>query len=83
VVRGSVATLTVTGRNFLAGARARLGDTDATNVVVNNEQSVTVTVTLPMNAPTGKTDLFVMNVGTGLGPDGGTVGKCAQCITVQ
>jgi Tol biopolymer transport system component len=83
VVRGSVATLTVTGRNFLAGARARLGDTDASNVVVNNEQSVTVTVTLPLNAPTGKTDLFVMNLGTGLGPDGGTVGKCAQCITVQ
>jgi Tol biopolymer transport system component len=83
VVRGTTATLTVTGRNFLPGARARIGDTDASSVVVNSETSLTVKVNVPTTVGTGKVDLYVNNSGTGLGPNGGTVGKCALCITLQ
>jgi len=73
----------VTGRNFLPNARARVGGTDATTVIVNSETSLTLQVTLPSNATTGKVDLYVNNLGTGTGPNGGTVGKCALCVTVQ
>jgi Tol biopolymer transport system component len=82
VARGVPTTITVTGRNFLPGARAMVAGTYASSVTVNNENSITLQVTLPANTTLGKADLFVNNLGTGQGADSGTVGKCGQCVTV-
>jgi Tol biopolymer transport system component len=82
VGRGVPTTITLTGRNFMPGARAMVAGTHASSVTVNNENSITLQVTLPATAALGKADVFVNNLGTGQGPDSGTVGKCAQCVTV-
>jgi Tol biopolymer transport system component len=82
VGRGAPVTLTLTGSNFLSGARAMVAGTYASAVTVNNEHSITLTVTLPSNTTLGAADVFVNNLGTGPGPDSGTVGSCNRCVTV-
>jgi Tol biopolymer transport system component len=82
VARGSMKTFTVNGNNFRPGARARVAGIDASSVTVLNEHALTLQVTLPLNTALGPADVYVNNLGTGAGPNTGTVGKCGGCVTV-
>lgn len=85
IARGTSKPVTITGKMFLPGAIVLAADgvkVTAGVAVVNSETSITVTLTVAANAPTGATALYVQNVGTGLGVNGGAIGRCTTCLTV-
>lgn len=82
VARNGTRTLSVTGNNFLPGARVMIDGIFASSTTVTNEHALSFTVALPANAPTGRIDVYVANAGTGPGPNNGTVGQCKGCVTV-
>jgi Tol biopolymer transport system component len=82
ITRGVATTVTVIGRHFRPGMRVQIANTYASAVNVTSETSLTAQITLPASTTLGKASVFVMNVGTGLGADSGTVGECKQCVTV-
>jgi Tol biopolymer transport system component len=82
ITRGVATTVTVTGRYFRPGMRLQIANTYASVVNVTSETSLTAQINLPASTTLGKASVFVMNVGTGLGADSGTVGECKQCVTV-
>jgi Tol biopolymer transport system component len=83
--RGSSVTLTITGTRFLPNATVvpQNGVYFPTAVTVNSSTSMTVTLAVAANAPTGPQSVFVDDPGTGPGPDAGGVGRCENCLTIK
>jgi len=80
--RGATTSVTIEGTNFLAGAFPDLGDVQASNVVIVDENTMTADATVPAGTPIGAHDVSIGLPGTGPGPQTGSVGVCADCITV-
>jgi hypothetical protein len=78
---GATTSVTITGSNFLVGAIPDLGDAQTSNIVIVNENTITVDVTVPANTPAGAQDVSVGLPGTGPGPLTGAVGTCTNCAT--
>jgi hypothetical protein len=83
VGRGASATLTIAGRDFVAGATVRPGagiTVDSVDVV--SQTRIDVEVTVAANASVGARGVWVDNVGGGPGPAAGSSGLCGACLTV-
>jgi len=80
--RGTTTAVTVTGANFLPGAVLDLGDAQASNVVIVDENIITADATVPAGTPAGGQNVSVSLAGTGPGPDTGTVGSCTGCAKI-
>jgi hypothetical protein len=83
--RGTSVTLTLTGSKFLAGATVIPldGVYGVTAQNVSSTTSMTVTLSIPANAPTGPQTIYVRDPGTGAGPNTGGVGRCENCLTIK
>lgn len=77
---GATTSVTVTGSDFLAGAQPLLGAW-VSNVVIVDEHTLTMDVTVPAHMPAGARTLVVSLPGTGPGVLRGAVGKCQDCVT--
>jgi Tol biopolymer transport system component len=82
--RGSTVTFTVTGTGFLPGASGvTLGGLFTTaGSTYTSDTRITVTLTIDPNAPTGLTDFFVANPGTGPGLTTGALARCQNCLKI-
>ena len=84
IARGSSATVTMTGSDFLAGAVLWLpANVTAGAVTVTGDTSLSVKLTVGSGAATGAADIFVQIPGTGAGLNSGAMGKCAGCLTIK
>jgi Tol biopolymer transport system component len=83
--RGSSVTLTITGSNMLPNAQVIPLSGVYTPGATTNTSSTSITVTLAIdpNAPTGTQSVFVKNPGTGPGADAAGVGRCDSCLTIK
>lgn len=78
---GATTAVTISGTNFLPGAIPDLGDVQTSNVVMVDENTITLDVTLPSDTPAGAQDASVGLPGTGPEQLTGTVGTCVDCVT--
>lgn len=77
---GSTTSVTVTGTDFLNGARPLLGAW-IRNVVIVDENTITMDVTVPAYMPSGARTIMVSLNGTGPGALSGASGICHDCVT--
>lgn len=54
---GATTAVTISGTNFLPGAIPDLGDVQTSNVVMVDENTITLDVTLPSDTPAGAQDV--------------------------
>ena len=77
---GVTTPVTVTGTNFLPGTTPAL-DAEISNVVIVDEQTITLDVTVPLGTENGTHDLSVYLKGTGPGQGRGVTARCKNCVT--
>tara|TARA_R110002111_G_scaffold118225_2_gene180627 strand:- start:7 stop:402 length:396 start_codon:yes stop_codon:yes gene_type:complete len=77
---GITTPVTVTGTNFLPGTTPVL-DAEVSNVVIVDEQTITLDVTVPLGTENGAHNLGVYLEGTGPGPGRGVTAICEDCVT--
>ena len=87
LARGETATMSLTGRGFLPGARATLTAFGPYGIGVNSitvisENQLELSVTVAPDAPTGPRIVLVWNAGTGPGNLAAGFGFCAGCLTI-
>lgn len=78
---GSTTAVTVTGSNFLTGATFSLQDATFSNLVIVDEQTMTMDVTVPAGTTAGARNPRVFLFGTGPGQGTGAAGICMGCAT--
>lgn len=82
--RGGTVTFTVTGTGFIPGAAGISIDNlfTAVSATYVSDSQVTVTLKIAANAPTGPTNFYVVNPGTGPGLTTGALSRCVNCLTI-
>jgi Tol biopolymer transport system component len=78
---GATTSVTFTGTNFFPGAIPDLDDAQTSNVVIVDENTITVDVTVPAATLAGAQDVSVGLPGTGPGSQTGAIGTCADCAS--
>lgn len=81
---GTTTAVTVSGTNFLSGAVAELSDNDETvsNLVIVDENTISMDITISSGAAPGARQVNVLLPGTGPGIDRGNVGTCIGCASI-
>ena len=79
---GATTSVTISGENFLPGARVYVGGGTSTNIVVVDENTITVDVTVQANASAGAKNVGISVFGTGAGIATGAAGFCLGCVTL-
>jgi hypothetical protein len=74
-------SVTISGSNFLPSTNLALGGAQLSNLVVVDENTITVDVTVPAGTTTGSRHLVTMLYGTTLGNDTGSAAICTSCLT--
>ena len=76
-------SVTLTGTNFLPGAVPTIGGDYATlsNIVIVDENTITMDVTVAPGAVAGTEHAGVALYGTGAGPYTGSNALCFSCVT--
>ncbi len=74
-------SVTITGTNFKPGSRPFVGGGLLTNLVVVDENTITVDVTVQANKTPGAKNVGVSVYGTGAGIATGAAGFCFGCVT--
>jgi hypothetical protein len=87
ILRGSTATLTVTGTGFFPGLSVSAnafgpGGVTVNAVTVLSERELRIIASVDADAATGERNLMVFNPGTGPGPLATAFGFCFGCLTV-
>jgi Tol biopolymer transport system component len=77
---GSTTSVTIKGTDFLEGATPQLGAW-ISKVVIVDENTMTMDITVPAYAAPGARTLSVSFKGTGPGVLSGATGKCEDCVT--
>jgi len=78
---GKTKPVTIAGTNFLPGATPFMDGAEISNVVIEDEGSITADITISAGAAEGLQDIQVGLPGTGPGTMAGVVGTCADCVT--
>lgn len=78
---GATTSITIHGANFLAGATPWLNGAQKDNIVVVDENTITLDVTVPAGKPAGARDIGVNLSGTGAGNNTGSTAVCEDCVT--
>ena len=81
---GATTPVTVNGANFLAGATPSVTGAGITlsNIVVVDENTITMDVTVDPGTTAGAQNVFVALYGTGAGPNTGSTAMCSSCISL-
>jgi len=82
---GTTTSVTITGENFFAGTTVDISGNDETtaNLVVVDENTITVDITPGPGAATGERNVSVLVPGTGPGTGKGNLGLCAGCAIYE
>lgn len=80
---GATTAVTITGSNFLPGAAPFVQDAQKSNVVIVNENTITMDVTIPASTSAGARHIGVNLFGTGPGLLTGSSQACLNCVTFQ
>lgn len=82
---GTTTSVTITGDNFFAGTTVDISGNDETtaNLVVVDENTITVDITPAPGAATGERNVSVLVPGTGPGTGKGNLGLCAGCAIYE
>lgn len=78
---GSTTSVTVTGTDFLTGVIPKINGAELSNIVIVDENTVTMDVTIDSGATSGARNVIVMLYGTGPGVATGASDLCASCVT--
>jgi Tol biopolymer transport system component len=80
---GATVPVTVLGSKFLPGSTPSITGTQLSNIVIVDEHTITMNVTVQANSPAGAQDVSVGLPGTGAGTSTGSVGSCTDCVTFK
>ena len=78
---GEIATITITGTNFLTGATPHVDGIALSNIVITDESTITATAAVSRAASKGPRDVSVALPGSGPGLLAGSMGTCTDCVT--
>jgi len=78
---GATTSVTLTGTDFLSGTTVVIGDSQISNLVIVDENTITMDVTVPTGTAAGARDVFTALGGTGAGPFTGSSDLCLACVS--
>lgn len=78
---GTTQSVTLTGKDFFPGTTPSIDGSNVSSVVIVNENTITMDVTVNAGSATGVRDVLVTLGGTGLGPFSGSAHQCTACVT--
>jgi hypothetical protein len=78
---GATTSVTITGTNFLSDATPVVNEAALSNIVVVDENTITLDITVPAAQTPGARNLMVNLYGTGPGVLKGSAAICSGCIT--
>jgi len=77
---GMSTSVTVTGTNFLSGVTPIINGAQLSNIVVVDENTMTMDVAIEPGAATGSNSVMMLLPGTGPGYTKGSAGICQNCV---
>ena len=80
---GATTPVTITGAYFLPGSTPKVADAAFSNLVIVDENTITMDVTVGSDETAGARDVYMMLYGTGPGSLTGVSALCGQCVTFQ
>jgi len=80
---GATTSVVVTGSNFLVGAAPAVSGAQVSNVVIIDEETLSLDLTVPAHRLPGVSTMMVNLYGTGPGLFNGAAGICEDCVTFQ
>lgn len=80
---GATTSVTITGKNFLPDSAPSLAGAQLGDIVVVDENTITMNITVPSNKPVGMRDFTVNIFGTNGGLLTGVSASCVNCVTFQ
>lgn len=79
---GATTSITLSGSPFLPGVGFNIPDVQQSNVVIVDENTVTMDVTVPSTLAAGTRSVIAVLPGTGPGLLRGSTGQCQACVTL-
>jgi len=79
---GATTSVTITGTDFLSGVSPQINGAQLSNIVIVDENTMTMDATVNSGANSGARDVVVLLYGTGAGAFTGSSNICDLCVTL-
>lgn len=80
---GATTPVTLHGEYFLPGTQPAINGASVSNIVIVDENTITMDVTVKASQAQGARTVYVNQFGTGPGPLSGVSASCENCVTFQ